>query len=293
MAYHFEAAGLIEAAVGYLLRAGQQAYRLSAPTESVTLYQRGLALLEEFPASEQRDRYKLELLLSQETPLIATRGWGAPERAETLQGAYRLGQQLGETQRLLPVLQALVSVHIARAEHHAALGYAKRLLTLAETTANGLYIGIGKRMLGTAHFFLGHYTEARACLEAGLHIYTALASEIEASNYVLAAEEGVRLRVWLPHVLLALGYPTQAEAFSQEALACAQALGYNGARAIALTTAGAIFHAIGRHPHATRRYAEELLALATKNALPSYQGWGDVLLRVGGRDRRGSRRPDW
>jgi len=273
LAYHFEAAGLFEQAVAYLLRAGQQAYRLSAPAESATLYQRGLTLLEQLPPSIQRDRRELDLLLNQESTLMAIRGWGSPERARSLQRAYQLGHKLGETTRLLPVLQVLASVHIGQAEHHIALDYAEQLIKLAEKTSNGLGLVMGKRMAGTVHFFLGHYEQARTYLETGLREYAVLSPEIKASKQILTAEEGLRVRVWLPHVLLVLGYPVQAAAFSREALACPQALDYVGMQAVALTIDGAAFNAIAKHPRATLNYAEQLLALVTEHPLPSYRGW--------------------
>lgn len=273
LAYHFEAAGLLEQAVVYLLRAGRQAYWLSAPAESATLYQRGLTLLEQLPPSLQRDRRELDLLLNQESTLMAIRGWGAPERARSLQRAYQLGQKLGETTRLLPVLQVLASVHIGQAEHYIALDYAEQLIKLAEETSNGLGLVMGKRMAGTVHFFLGHYEQARTYLEAGLREYAVLSPEIKTSKQILTAEEGFRVQVWLPHVLLVLGYPVQAAAFSREALTCPQALDYIGMRAAALTIDGAAFNAIAKHPQATLDHAEQLLALVTKHPLPSYRGW--------------------
>jgi tetratricopeptide (TPR) repeat protein len=190
-----------------------------------------------------------------------------------LQRAYTLGQQLGETTRLLPLLQALASVHIARGEHRAALDDAERLVALAKKTSQDLYAAMGRRMMGTGHFFLGHCAQARRHLEAGLQAYSALAPEAKASDYALVAEEGVRLHVWLAHAWLVSGYPTQATAYSREARARAQALNYIGAQAIALTTAGVTFHAACRQPQATFHAAEQLLALANQYDLPSYQGW--------------------
>jgi tetratricopeptide (TPR) repeat protein len=272
LAYHFEAAGLIEPAIDYLLRAGQRAYRLSAPAESTALYQRALTLLRKLPESEHRDRREMEILLHLEEALMTARGWGAPERAELSERAYQLGQQLGETERLLPVLRALVSVHIARAEHRAALNTAERLLALAEETANDLYVGIGERMLGTGHFFLGHYTQARQHLALGLRVYRALTPD-QPSKRALVDEEEIRLRVWLSNVLLVMGYPDQATTVSQEALMQAEVLGYLGVQGIALTTAGAVFHAACRQAQATLHYTKELLELSTKHLVPSYRGW--------------------
>ena len=274
LAYHFQEAGLLEAAVSYYTRAGQRAYRLSAPAESVALYQCGLALLEQLPPSEGRDRRELELLLNLEAALMTTRGWGASERIQALQRAYGLGKRSGERLLLLPVLQALASVHIARADLPAALDDAQRLLALGEEASDDLYTVMGQRLLGTAHLFMGHCQKARKFLEAGLRGYSALGPDARESFYVSSAEEGVRLRVWLAYALLLLGYPDQASSASRDALDAAAGLDYGTVKGIALSSAGGAFHATARQPREALRYAEQLLALGTKHAFPFYQAWG-------------------
>ncbi len=274
LAYHFQEAGLVEAAVSYYTRAGQRAYRLSAPAESVALYQCGLALLEQLPPSEARDHRELELLLNLEAALMTTRGWGASERIQALQRAYGLGERSGERLLLLPVLQALASVHIARADFPAALDDADRLLTLAEEASDDLYTVMGRRLLGTAHLFMGHCQKACKFLEAGLRGYVVLAAHARESFYVSSAEEGVRLRVWLAYALLLLGYPDQASRASRDALEAAAGLDYGTVKGIALSSAGGAFHATARQPQEALRYAEQLLALGTRHAFPFYQAWG-------------------
>jgi adenylate cyclase len=51
LAYHFEAAGLADRAVGYLLQAGRRAFQLSANEEAIAHFTRGSALLEALPES--------------------------------------------------------------------------------------------------------------------------------------------------------------------------------------------------------------------------------------------------
>jgi predicted ATPase len=129
-------------------------------------------------------------------------------------------------------------------------------------------------MTGTVFFFRGQYEPAREHLEAGLEGYAELSPAPEGTEYAWeTAEEEIRLRVWLAHVLLGLGYPAQAIAVSHEALTRSQRLEYIGAKAIALTTAGAAFYATLNQPGETLRYAEQLSTLATRHALPAYQAW--------------------
>jgi adenylate cyclase len=272
LAYHFEAAGLLEKAVGYFLRAGKQAYQLSAPVEAIKLSRRGLALLDQLPASTARARLELALQMSLEAPLLVTQGWGAPERAAVLERAYALARQLEDTPHRLIALYDLADLCTAQAKHPQALRYAEQLLALAQQAGDQGYEALGYRMTGTTYFFLGHYPEARAHLENGLACYAAVMRQ---ASYAGSApiERAVFLWAWLPHILLALGYPEQAAARSREAMACVQPDGPAYAQAMMLTIARVTFHAFARQPEATLRYAEELLTLAERYDLTTFRGW--------------------
>jgi tetratricopeptide (TPR) repeat protein len=288
LAYHFESAAQPERTAAHLARAGEYAYRLSAPAEAIRLYRRGLALLEELPPSEARTRAELELQMGLEMPLFVTQGWGAPERAAAMERAHALARRLGETERLLPILRALADVSTAQAQHERALAYAEEGLALSQKVGNLTYEALGYRMSGTAHYFLGHYREARAHLEDGLACYDALIRSNSDPAAIPDVSEVVFLWAWLPHILFTLGYPDQAEQRSREALALVGPEGPAHAQAKMLTAVGGAFHAMARQPRAAIRYSRELLTLATEHNLPAFQGWA-VFYRGWGRATLGER----
>lgn len=271
LAYHFEAAGLPEKAVTYLTEAGEYAYRLSAPGEAVTLYRRGLALLDRLPAA--RARLELPIQMQLEGPLLVTQGWGAPERAEALERAYLLAQQVDDVPRLLTTLYALSDLRTAQSRNRQALASAEQLLSLAQQAGDRGYETLGYRMTGVSHFFLGHYQAARTYLENGLACYAAMLQQEPAPTTDADMRRAIFLWAWLPHVLLGLGYPEQAQASAREALHCVQPDGPAHAQAIMLTIAAASFCALARQPDAALRYAEELLALATEHEMVGFRGW--------------------
>ncbi len=273
LAYHFEAAGLLEEAVAYLARAGRYAYRLSAPAEAINLYRRGLALLEQLPESDARDRQELALQMGLNMPLFAAQGWGAPERVTALNRAYTLARRLDATPQMLPVLRALADVNTARAKHRQALTYAERLSALNRQVGDDVYEVLSHRIIGISHFFLGHYQEARMYLEKGIACYDALLQTTSDPAALPDIEETVFLWAWLPLVLFALGYPEQAIVCSRQALERVRDNGHVHARAKMLTVAGATFSATIRQPQAALRYADELLTLATDYHLPAFKGW--------------------
>ena len=61
LAHHCAEAGLNEKAVGYLLKAGQQAYVRSAMTEAVAQFQKGLDLLPSLPDDRGRQQHEIDL----------------------------------------------------------------------------------------------------------------------------------------------------------------------------------------------------------------------------------------
>jgi predicted ATPase len=96
LARHFEAAGMVPEAVDCLLQAGLEAVRLSADEEAVTLFIRGLELLEAEPPTRGRDRRELSLRSALHAPLKATRGPTCPQLARSKARARALRSRLGE-----------------------------------------------------------------------------------------------------------------------------------------------------------------------------------------------------
>jgi tetratricopeptide (TPR) repeat protein len=71
--------------------------------------------------------------------------------------------------------------------------------------------------------------------------------------------------------LWALGYPEQALAWSQEALALAQELDHAPSLAHALAVAGSNFHLLRREVQAAREHTSALLRLATGKSVPYFE----------------------
>ena len=89
LAHHYSGAGLAEQAIGYWLKAGQQAAELSANTEAIGHLTKGLEDLRSVPESHRRDELELELQTAFGMPLIATKGYGALENSCRLRESAR------------------------------------------------------------------------------------------------------------------------------------------------------------------------------------------------------------
>ena len=82
LARHCAEAGSVEKAVGYWLKAGQQAIARWAMTEAVAQLRKGLDLLSRMPDDAARQERELDLQIELGHALFATKGYAAPEAGE-------------------------------------------------------------------------------------------------------------------------------------------------------------------------------------------------------------------
>src|SRR5206468_3483238 len=130
LAHHCTEAGLIDKAVGYWLKAGQQSVARSAMTEAVGQLQRGLNLLTGLPDGLGRKQLELDLLIALGRALMAIRGFGAFEVGEILGRAQSLAEQLDRSDCLVAVLYGRYPFHLLRAEYQLAHTVAVQMKSL-------------------------------------------------------------------------------------------------------------------------------------------------------------------
>ena len=94
LARHCAEAGSLEKAIGYWLKAGQQAIARWAMTEAVARFRRGLRLLSRMPDDVTRHEQELGLQIELGHALFATKGYAAPESGEAFARARRLCELL-------------------------------------------------------------------------------------------------------------------------------------------------------------------------------------------------------
>jgi predicted ATPase len=94
MAHHCAEAGMPDKAVGYRLKAGQQAVTRSAMSEAVAQLQKGLDLLASLPVSPEQQQLELDLRIALGPALAATKGISSPDMGENYAQASVLAEQL-------------------------------------------------------------------------------------------------------------------------------------------------------------------------------------------------------
>src|SRR5262249_26835541 len=119
-------------AVPYWQKAGQQAVQRSAHVEAISHLMKELELLTSLPDTPERVQQELTLQVTLGTPLMATKGFSAPEVERVYARALELCRRIGETPQLFRVLFGLQLFYIVRGKHTTAHELAEQLLTLAQ-----------------------------------------------------------------------------------------------------------------------------------------------------------------
>jgi predicted ATPase len=274
LAHHYTEAGCTAQAMPYWQRAGQRASECSAYVEAMAHCTKGLELLQTLPDTPARAQHELLLHMTLRVPLVATKGYGAPEVERALTRARELCQQVGETSLLFEVLAGLSVLYNVRAEMQKARELGEQCLTLAKRVDNSAYLARAHNVLGMALFFSGALTLARTHLEQVIALDVLLQSRFQAFPRLVvdgrvSALTHAALALWL------LGYPDQAATRNNEALTLAQAQSYPQSLAYALHYAAA-FHLFRREAQAAQARAEAAIALSTEHGFMMWLAAGTV-----------------
>jgi len=212
LAQHCAEAGFNEKAVGYWLKAGQQALARSAMMEAVAQLKKGLEALANLAEGTARQQHELDLRLALGPALIATQGWAASVTGETYARARELCERLDQRQHLGAVLFGQFTYQNVRGELRAAHEPAAAILRIGEASNDALLVSLGHHLLGYNYTALGEFTLARAELEQTL---IALVDPVLRSAATALTGSGEELVVTLVHLafpLARLGYLDQARA---------------------------------------------------------------------------------
>jgi hypothetical protein len=95
IAAHYEAAGAIDKAIDWHVRAAEAAQRLHANRDAVHSLERALGLVGGVPAGAQRDSRELGLLTQLPVPLVAVEGYLSGRVTDVHERALALARALG------------------------------------------------------------------------------------------------------------------------------------------------------------------------------------------------------
>jgi class 3 adenylate cyclase/predicted ATPase len=213
LAQHYADAGLVEKAVIYWRKAGQQAISRFALTEAIAHLTKAIELLHDLPPTEEHKEQELRLQIALGDAFIAAKGHGADETGQAFARAYQLGREIGNVPQLFPVLAGIFVHHHVRAEVSLEQEAARELLHLAEDRSDVSGQVMGHRALGDSLLNVGHFPSARAHFERAISLFG-----VDASPVILGEEIGVASLAFLSLCLAVLGFPETAVTRSEAAL---------------------------------------------------------------------------
>jgi predicted ATPase len=274
LAQHCAAAGLVEQAATYWLKAGQQALARSAMMEAVARLQKGLDVLARLPDGSWRRQQELALQFALGPALIATRGWNATEVECLYRRAQDLARQLGNDRERFNATWGLWFFHTTNGEPNVARELVDDLFGVAERLDDAALRLQAHHAASPSALFLGELTAAREHVAQGLALYDPEKHRAHAFLYgghdtaVCGKGQGA-VALWL------LGYPDQAARSAHDAVSFGETLAHVPSLAHALLW-GALVHQLRGDRAAVLACGDRLIALGTEHGLPQYRAVGSM-----------------
>jgi predicted ATPase len=274
LAQHYSEAGMAERCVDYRLRAGHRAAELSANVEAAGHLTKGLEVLGTLPESPQRDELELTLQSALGMPLIATKGYAAPETGATYARAHELCERLGHADRLLPIVYGRWAYHLVGGEHQTGRRLAEQFLSLAESQADTALELVGRRILGMSLLHLGELQAGRGRIERALGLYDPRRHGSLAFRF--GQDQRASGLAFLSLALWLSGFPDQASRTIDRALEALEELNHVNSRGYVLVWGAATLAQLRRDVAAVGKHVDEVVSLSEEHGLGLWLAYGKV-----------------
>ena len=273
LARHCAEAASLEKAIGYWLKAGQQAIARWAMTEAVAQFRRGLCLLSGMPDDVTRHEQELGLQIELGHALFATKGYAAPESGEAFARARQLCELLNRPpNREILIGQFVFSIgreELQQAEHHA-----DAIRRAGEARNDQRWNAAGLACSGFISFLRGRFIDARAHYENVLGLW----DPTYRPSVVSPDDPYVASLIILSRTLLCLGYVDQARLRRDEALAEARRISpYNLTYALCDAWPGDWATMGEKEARTTLQSAEQALTSSREQTFPMFLAAGHIM----------------
>jgi predicted ATPase len=273
LAQHYAEAGLVEKSVTYWGKAGHRSVACSAMAEAAAQFQKGLDQLALLPDTPERRQNKLEFSSALGAVLNVVKGSAAPETGQAYARARELWEQLGSPMEFIQVPCGQSRYHAHRGELDRAQSLAEDLLQLSRRRNDSAGLVMGHYSSGRNLMWIGSFASSRSHLEAVLALYD------PNSHHSLLRQTGIHpqlaAQAALAIVLFCLGFPDQALAQSNKAIAEARRLPHPPTLAMSLGIDALLLSIIGDDIGLEQR-ADDLVAVANDQGFPFYRATGAI-----------------
>ena len=278
VARHFTEAELYDEAVAYWLKAGQRSTQRSSNLDAISHFERGLALVELMGDLVERPRTEYKFCLALITPLIATKGYTAPELERLFKRALRLSEEIGDTEEILPVLYSRQAYELVGGQFDRAAAHAEEAIRIAERNPLADSAAFAGRLFATLKLFQGEATTACEQLRQMLSQYDP--ARHSASALTFGQDHFVACASYLTLGLWFLGFTDEARRYSERAIEYARSLNHTHTLQFGLAYAGALFAANCRDVEFLESTTAELLEIGKELGSP---GWSAAVSGLRGK----------
>jgi class 3 adenylate cyclase/predicted ATPase len=272
-AQHYAEAGLVEKSAACWGKAGYRSAARSVMAEAAAQLQKGLDQLELLPDGPNRQRRELEFRSSLGAALRAVKGQAAPETGRAYARARELWEQLGSPSEFLQAPYGQSRYHAFRGELDLAQRLDERLLHLSLQRNDSAGLVFGHLSSGRDLMLVGRFASSRSHLEEALSLYDPI------SHHSLVHQVGlypqVASQAYLGNALFCLGYPDQALARSNAAIAEARRLAHPPSLAAGLANGATVLSLVGDNA-ALDEQVDQLVAVTTEQGFPQWRALGTI-----------------
>ena len=267
LARHYEAAGLMDEAVGQYQRAGNQAQERSAHEEAIIHFRKAITLAETSATAPERESREMRVQMALGASLMAVRGYAHAETEAAYERARRLCEAVGDRTQLASALGHLSTCYLGRGDTAQALEIAERLMEIAQETGRDTDLVLAHSQMLVAHYYQGKFASSLAHAERLIALYDP--SRHRRFTPTGPAGAGAFAACCLAH----LGYPDQALARARKAVELARS------RAHPFTVAFTLYFKtvvdfLRRDAESLQATADELIAVSEAQGFPLWLGLG-------------------
>jgi tetratricopeptide (TPR) repeat protein len=273
LAHHYGRSGNAAKAIGFLRRAAEQARARSAYDDAIGYADEALRLLTQLPESRERDLDEIGLQGIRSLLLAATRGYATPEIGQCLNRGLELCKRIGEGPEMFGVMFGLWNFNLARNRLHDAMKLAEKILNLSRLMNSEVAEACALSVFGETCLWRGEFSAARQHLEQANAIY-----DRDVDRYLpMYKARVVPSRAQTSWALWFIGYPDQAAARAEEAVAFATRLGSSFSMVFALMHAIALAHLRGDYS-TIRSRAESMMEIAREQGFPYWSAIASMII---------------
>ena len=224
LAVHFEMGRDYFRTVQYLKQAAETAARRGANREAIHILDKAQQLLIKLPASNQKNRLELSLLLLLAPAIIACKGNATPRIETCYLRARELCEQLDEQPEQFRVLNGLRSFYNICGDLDKAHQLAQSILGLATKLDDSGFLLEAHAGLASNEFFAGNLQASLKHAQQGIAFYDKDTHAGHAALYGL--DPGVFCYARAGQTIWPLGYSDQALNYEKQAVELAQTLNH-------------------------------------------------------------------